>query len=58
MIDFLKQEGFHVVVMCDPGIKVEPGYKTYDDGIKENVFIKYPDGENYQGRLAGLVPLP
>lgn len=51
LIDFLKQEGFHVVVMCDPGIKVEPGYKTYDDGIKENVFIKYPDGENYQGQV-------
>jgi len=51
LIDFLKQQGFHVVVMCDPGIKVEPGYKTYDNGVKEDVFIKYPDGENYQGQV-------
>jgi alpha-glucosidase len=51
LIDHLKQQGFHVVVMCDPGIKVEPGYKTYDAGLKENVFIKYPDGENYQGQV-------
>ncbi|HCZ35261.1 MAG TPA: glycoside hydrolase family 31, partial [Cytophagales bacterium] len=29
LINYLKQQGFEVVVMCDPGIKVEPGYKTY-----------------------------
>jgi alpha-glucosidase len=51
LIDFLKQQGFEVVVMCDPGIKVEPGYKIYDDGVKQDVFIKYPDGENYQGQV-------
>ncbi|GIL24055.1 MAG: alpha-glucosidase [Bacteroidota bacterium] len=51
LIDYLKQQGFNVVVMCDPGIKVEPGYKTYDSGVEEDVFIKYPDGENYQGQV-------
>ncbi|MCW5912820.1 MAG: DUF4968 domain-containing protein [Cyclobacteriaceae bacterium] len=51
LIGFLKQQGFHVVVMCDPGIKVEAGYKAYYEGVKENVFIKYPDGENYQGQV-------
>src|SRR5690606_7341861 len=29
----LRDKGFHVVVMCDPGIKVEKNYKTYDDGV-------------------------
>lgn len=51
MVDALAEQGFHVVVMCDPGIKVEPGYPAYDDGIKNDVFIKYPDGENYQGQV-------
>lgn len=47
----IKKQGFHVVIMCDPGIKVEPGYEAYDDGIKNDVFLKYPDGENYQGQV-------
>ena len=47
----LKEKGFNVVVMCDPGIKVEEGYETYDDGIKKDVFIKYPDGQNYTGQV-------
>jgi alpha-glucosidase len=51
MIRHLKEKGFHVVVMCDPGIKVEPGYEAYDDGVAQDVFIKYPDGENYQGQV-------
>ena len=51
MIDALTSQGFHSVIMCDPGIKVEPGYEAYDDGVKKDVFIKYPDGENYQGQV-------
>lgn len=51
LLTAIKEQGFHVVIMCDPGIKVEPGYEAYDDGIKEDVFIKFPDGENYQGQV-------
>lgn len=51
MIKKLKELGFEVVVMCDPGIKVEEGYKTYDEGVRNQVFIKYPDGTNYQGQV-------
>lgn len=51
LLDKLKSMGFQVVVMCDPGIKVEEGYPTYDDGVKQNVFIKYPDGSNYTGQV-------
>ncbi len=47
----LRDKGFHVVVMCDPGIKVEKDYKTYDDGIAQDVFIKYPDGTPYTGQV-------
>jgi alpha-glucosidase len=51
MIEKLKALGFQVVVMCDPGIKVEDGYATYEDGKSKDVFIKYPDGENYTGMV-------
>ena len=47
----LRQLGFEVVLMCDPGIKVEDGYQTYEDGLKNDVFIKYPDGTNYTGQV-------
>ncbi len=51
LIDTLKGMGFEVVIMCDPGIKIEEGYEPYDDGVKKNTFLKYPDGENYSGQV-------
>lgn len=51
LVKTLRDQGFHVVIMCDPGIKVEPGYEPYDDGVRKNIFLKYPDGENYQGQV-------
>jgi alpha-glucosidase len=51
LIDYLKSLNFEVVVMCDPGIKVEDGYEAYDDGKTKDVFIKYPDGEYYSGQV-------
>ena len=51
LISKLKELGFHVVVICDPGIKIENGYKAYEDGAKDDVFIKYPDGTNYAGQV-------
>lgn len=51
LLSQLRQLGFNVVVMCDPGIKVEKDYKTYEDGLAQNVFIKYPDGKPYTGQV-------
>ncbi|MBT1703478.1 glycoside hydrolase family 31 protein [Chryseosolibacter indicus] len=51
LLDQLKEMGFEVVLMCDPGIKVEAGYQTYEDGVKNDVFIKYPDGSYYTGQV-------
>lgn len=51
LLSRLKAAGFHVVVMCDPGIKIEEGYQTYESGIHNDVFIKYPDGEPYAGQV-------
>jgi alpha-glucosidase len=51
LIEKLKALGFHVVLMCDPGIKVEEGYEPYESGKKEGLFIKYPDGTDYTGQV-------
>lgn len=51
MTDELKKMGFNTVVIIDPGIKVEPGYKAYEEGVKDNLFLKYPDNSNYSGQV-------
>lgn len=51
LLDALNKAGFQVVLMCDPGIKEEPGYHTYDEGMKNDVFLKYPDGTPYTGQV-------
>jgi alpha-glucosidase len=49
MMNELKAMGFHLVTIVDPGIKIEEGYKEYDEGIANDYFAKYPNGENYTG---------
>ncbi|MEM9391478.1 MAG: TIM-barrel domain-containing protein [Bacteroidota bacterium] len=51
MILALREKGFHVVVMCDPGIKIEEGYEPYESGLEDDVFVKYPDGTYYSGEV-------
>ena len=50
-VDELKNMGFHVAVIVDPGIKTEAGYQTFEEGIAKDVFVKYPDGTNYAGNV-------
>lgn len=51
LLEKLKSLGFNVVVICDPGIKVEEGYAAYEEGVRDDVFIKYPDGSYYTGQV-------
>jgi alpha-glucosidase len=51
MIADLKTLGFNTVVINDPGIKVEKGYSAYEDGLKQGIFAKYPDGTPYSGEV-------
>lgn len=50
-IETLRNMDFHAAVIVDPGVKKEEGYHTYDDGIKNDVFVKYPDGSNYSAEV-------
>lgn len=49
MLGDLAADGFKVVTIVDPGIKVDPGYFVYEEGLKGNHFVKYPDGQPYIG---------
>ena len=46
MISDLKADGFKTVLIIDPGIKVDENYSTYTDGLKNNIYVKNPDGTN------------
>lgn len=47
----LASMGFKLVVITDPGVKTEEGYEPYDEGAKKDLFLKYPDGSNYEGEV-------
>lgn len=51
MVEFLRDMGFEVVVICDPGIKIEDQYEPYTSGKANDVFLKYPDGTYYEGEV-------
>ncbi len=51
MLTKLDKMGFKNVAIIDPGIKVEKGYGPYDDGMKNDMFLKYPDGSVWNGQV-------
>ena len=59
MINKLKDLGVNLTVIVDPGIKVDSNYASFRSGIKENVFLKYPDNTLYSGSVwPGLCHFP
>ena len=49
LTDKIHSMGAKVVSMIDPGVKVDPGYFVYDQMLKNNYYVKYPDGSPYIG---------
>ncbi|MDT5293475.1 MAG: alpha-glucosidase [Acidobacteriota bacterium] len=45
MISDLRAEGFRVVVIIDPGVKVDPNYDAYQQGRAGGHFVKTANGE-------------
>ncbi len=39
------------VSMIDPGVKADPGYSVFKEGIERDAFLKYPDGGLYIGKV-------
>ena len=53
MIADFKSQGFHTILITDLHIKKNPnhGYAPYDSGIKQDVFVKNPDGSAFVGSV-------
>lgn len=47
LISDLKQEGIHIVPIVDPGVKKDPNYYIYKEGVLLNHFCKYLEGDIY-----------
>lgn len=43
----LGKMGFRVMPIIDPGVKVDPDYWVYQEGVKNGYFAKSPDGTIY-----------
>ncbi|MCM0042596.1 MAG: glycoside hydrolase family 31 protein [Algoriphagus sp.] len=51
MITRLKEKGFKVVVILDPGIKTEESYSPFREGLEQGLFVNYPDGKTYEAQV-------
>ncbi len=49
----MKEQHIHLVPIIDAGVKIEEGYETYEEGVKEGYFCKEEDGSNF---VAGVWP--
>lgn len=47
MMEELKERGFKVVTIIDPGVKKDKGYAIYDEGIENHYFATDKDGITY-----------
>ncbi|TXT57024.1 MAG: putative Alpha-glucosidase 2 [Candidatus Thorarchaeota archaeon] len=48
-IDQLSSLGFRVMSIIDPGVKLEKGFSLYEEGAKNDYFLKRTNGEEYIG---------
>lgn len=51
LLSDLRSQGFKLVTIIDPGVKVESGYFMYDEGVAGDLFLKFMDGELFQGQV-------
>lgn len=51
LITRLHEQGFRVVTIVDPGVKIDPEYDVYMSGSSGNVFARRADGTVYAGEV-------
>ena len=47
----LTERNVKPITIIDPGIKLDPGYFIYDEGVEQGHFAKNPDGSIYEGAV-------
>ena len=51
LLSDLRRQGFRVVTIIDPGVKVDANYWVYQQGLAGNDFVRMPDGKVYVGKV-------
>ncbi|RSK46911.1 glycoside hydrolase family 31 protein [Bacillus canaveralius] len=49
LVSDLKEKGIRVIPIVDPGVKEDPEYKIYQEGVQGGHFCKYIEGKIYLG---------
>lgn len=59
MISDLSDQGFKTVLIIDPGIKEDPDYFVYKEGVEKDLFCKRADGPLFRGSVwPGICSFP
>jgi alpha-glucosidase len=51
MLARLREQGFRVITIIDPGVKVEPGYAVFDEALERDVLCRTEGGDVYIGEV-------
>jgi alpha-glucosidase len=51
MVKRLREKGFRVITIIDPGVKHEPGYWVFDQGLERDLFCRTEGGDVYVGQV-------
>ncbi len=51
MIEALETEGFKVITMIDPGLKIDRNYWVYQQAMEGEFFCKRADGPHFKGKV-------
>ena len=51
MIETLEAEGFKIITMIDPGIKIDRDYWVYQQAMNRDFFCKRADGPHFKGKV-------
>ncbi|MCS7283479.1 MAG: glycosyl hydrolase, partial [Anaerolineae bacterium] len=49
LIADLHAQGFKVITIIDPGVKADRNYWVFQDGLRQGMFCRYPDGRVFIG---------
>ncbi len=47
----LKEDGIHTVTILDPGVKVDPNYDLYREGVERGLFCTTPNGKPIKAQV-------
>jgi len=47
----MKEAGFRIAIIMDPGIKIDPQYLSYQNGLSGGHYVSMPDGTPYEGEV-------